>query len=440
MDISLESYSDDDNRNITGFVVFYIFIVIAFVAIAPRIFSSTWVSSSDFHACIEISSSLIAFIAAIACLMYYFALKSHYFLIIGLGFFICGSEDFLHGIFSFERLFKGSGVDFIKFIPGTYVAGRSLLAISIIIAALLEPKLKATVKATREVFLFSTLAIIVGAGITALAFSLPLPKFIYPDNLISRPVDFISAILFAVAFILVMKRYLLKKDIFSGMLLACILFNIGGQVYMSFSKQLYDIFFDTAHWANIVSYCTPMVGITIQLLQEMRRTNREVTKHKHAEGELKKTKDHLDNVIESSLDGIVVGDSTGNIIRANEAFLKMIAYQKEEIKGMHAMELSIIEKGIYESTTGDKVEIDEEFFNNAKRMTYEKLFEEGKITNWETYYLRKDKKIVPVEMTVSFLYGEGGDIVGSVGINRDITGRKMIEKEIETSKRWNSKC
>ena len=146
--------------------------------------------------------------------------------------------------------------------------------------------------------------------------------------------------------------------------------------------------------------------------------------------ELKKVKDHLDNVIESSLDGIVIGDSTGNIISANGTFLKMVDYQEEEIKGMHVMELSITEKGTYESTTGESVEIDEGFFNDAKKMTYEKLFEEGKITDWENYYLRKDKKIVPVEMTISYLYSAEGDIVGSVGINRDITERKKAEKEI----------
>jgi len=172
--------------------------------------------------------------------------------------------------------------------------------------------------------------------------------------------------------------------------------------------------------------------------EELRKSNQkleeEINDRKQAEKNIKETKDNLDNIIESSLDGIVVGDSTGNIIRVNEAFLKLIGYGNEELKGMHIMELSITEKGTYESTTGETVEIDEEFFNNAKIMTYEKLFKEGKITDWETYYLRKDKKIVSVEISVAYLYDEEGTITGSVGINRDISERRTAEKEIKEAR------
>ena len=100
--------------NIILFALLYIMIAFFFLAIGPRVFSSEWVSSSDFHACIEISSSFIAIIAAIACLIYYFGLKNRYFLIIGLGFFICGSEDFIHGILGFSRLFGTTDPVFIK--------------------------------------------------------------------------------------------------------------------------------------------------------------------------------------------------------------------------------------------------------------------------------------------------------------------------------------
>jgi chemotaxis family two-component system sensor kinase Cph1 len=163
---------------------------------------------------------------------------------------------------------------------------------------------------------------------------------------------------------------------------------------------------------------------------------RSATNHKQTEEELIKVKDHLNNIIESSLDGIVVGDSTGNIVKVNDSFLKLIGCLFEEVNGKHIMELSITEKGIYESTTGETVKIDEEYFNNAKKMTYEKLFKEGKITNWEAYYRHKDKKIVPVEMNITYLYNERGEITGSVGIIRDITERK---KAIATLKKSEEK-
>jgi len=283
-----------DQGSIGWFLVFYLFIVLVFIGIGPKTFSSTWISSSDFHACIEISSSFIALVAAISCLMYYFGLKSRYFLIVGLGFFICGSKDLMHGIFSFKRFFEDSGIDFSKFIPGTYVAGRSMLAIMIIAAVFLDPKLKIINKPRREALIFSLIAVALGAGLTLLAVTLPLPKFILPENIISRPVDLFSAILFIVAFFLVWKRYLIHKDIFSGMLLACILLNIGGQIYMSFSKQLFDIFFYVAHWANIVSYIMPLLGISVQGLEEINRANREVAVRIQVENDLRQKKYDLD--------------------------------------------------------------------------------------------------------------------------------------------------
>ncbi len=117
-----------EKSNIIRFVLLYAVIAVSFFAIGPRAFSSEWVSSSDFHACIEIAGSFIAVIA-----------------------------------------------------------------------------------------------IVLGGGVTALAFSLPLPRFIHPENIISRPVDFVSAVLFLAAFLLAIKRFVRVRDVFSGMLLACIL-------------------------------------------------------------------------------------------------------------------------------------------------------------------------------------------------------------------------
>ena len=307
---SLTGGRNNSKKIIIRFAICYIVIALAFIAIGLYIFSSDWISSSDFHACIEISSSFIAIIAAIACLIYFFRFENRYYLIIGLGFFIGGSEDLIHGIFGFQRLFEGTGIDWVtnikKFIPGTYVAGRSMLAISIIAAVLMEDRLKIVENVRREALTFSIIAIFLGGGATALAFTLPLPDFIYPENTISRPVDFISSILFAAAFFLILKRFLFHRDIFSGMLLACILLNIGGQIYMSFSKQLFDSFFDTAHWANILSYCTQMVGATIELFKQTQKANLEVKERKLIEDDLKKINNESDQIFNSTIPVCVI--------------------------------------------------------------------------------------------------------------------------------------
>jgi PAS domain S-box-containing protein len=158
---------------------------------------------------------------------------------------------------------------------------------------------------------------------------------------------------------------------------------------------------------------------------------REITERKLAEEGMKDTKNRLNNIIESSLDSIIVSDSMGYVTRVNNSFLKLIGYNEEELIGKHISELTPYEEGTYDSTTGEMVEIDEKFIVDATEIAGNKLFEKGKISNWESYFLRKDKKIVPVEVNIAYLYNEKGDIIGSVGISRDITGRKKAEKEIK---------
>ena len=150
------------------------------------------------------------------------------------------------------------------------------------------------------------------------------------------------------------------------------------------------------------------------------------------EEEIKETKDHLDNIIESSLDGIIVSDSMGNVIRVNKSFLALVGFEEEEVIGKHIRELSITNMRTYESTTGEMVEINEAFLNTSMKMLV-KLFEEGKVSDWESYYLRKDGIIVPVEIKLSHLCDEKGDNIGAVGVIRDITERKKVEKALQRS-------
>ena len=77
----------------------------------------------------------------------------------------------------------------------------------------------------------------------------------------------------------------------------------------------------------------------------------------------------------------------------------------------------------YESATGELVKIDENYIKDARTKIY-KLHEEGKVSNWESYYFRKDKKVVPVEQNIVDLHHTKGERTGSVAIIRDIAGRK----------------
>jgi PAS domain S-box-containing protein len=161
--------------------------------------------------------------------------------------------------------------------------------------------------------------------------------------------------------------------------------------------------------------------------------NRDITERRKAEAELRKTKDYLENIIESSIDTITISDSAGKITKVNKAFCKLLGYEEGEIVGKHSMELTVTEAGTYESTTGELLEIGEEFFNESREKV-STLLEEGKVSNWEGYYIRKDNKVVPVENSVVLLYDDEKNMAGGLTLNRDITERKKAEKEIKETK------
>ena len=157
---------------------------------------------------------------------------------------------------------------------------------------------------------------------------------------------------------------------------------------------------------------------------------RDITERKHAEREITEMRDFLDNVIESSQDGIVVSDQQGYLARANKYFLDKIGCTREEVLGKHVQNYSPPEIGTYELVSGGVVKIDQDYYDRQVCMI-NTLAADGKVTNWEAYYIRKDRKLIPMEQNIFYLYDLQGEKVGSVGILRDITERKKAESQLQ---------
>ena len=62
---------------------------------------------------------------------------------------------------------------------------------------------------------------------------------------------------------------------------------------------------------------------------------RDITRRKTLERELRETKDFLENIMESSVDGIITTDLKGKITYQNRAMEEMIQYKREEVLGTH---------------------------------------------------------------------------------------------------------
>jgi len=157
---------------------------------------------------------------------------------------------------------------------------------------------------------------------------------------------------------------------------------------------------------------------------------------------LRELNEYLENVIESSLDCIVISNDSGFITRVNNSFVRLVGREKQEIINKHINDVNAFvppAKGIYQSVTGEHVEIDDRFMDDMQEHLT-RLMQEGKIANWESYFLRSDGRIVPVEQNIHYLYSAEGIRIGAVGIIREISERKKsLEEKARIEERLQNK-
>ena len=138
---------------------------------------------------------------------------------------------------------------------------------------------------------------------------------------------------------------------------------------------------------------------------------------------------NFENVLDNSVDAIILCDISGNIMMANKAFSQMLDYEQKDVKGKHIVEFTGHREGTYTTTIGEEVIIDEKCVTDTASKSAE-LFENGCVSNWEYYLVKKNNVHVPVEITMSVLKDKEGDRRGSVVIARDIGERRKGEKKI----------
>ena len=134
---------------------------------------------------------------------------------------------------------------------------------------------------------------------------------------------------------------------------------------------------------------------------------RDITERKEREEKLKTMK----NSVESSIDGIVIGDSNGELNFVNTSFLEMWDYSEKH----QALEEDI-----------------EDFWKNEERIqsVMEKTENQG---CWRGKLIaeKEDGSTFPVEATSSVVEDDGGEIVAIIFSFRDITERKEAEEKEE---------
>ncbi len=129
------------------------------------------------------------------------------------------------------------------------------------------------------------------------------------------------------------------------------------------------------------------------------------------ERQLRSALNYLDNLVSSSVDIIITTDIHGRITFFNLAAEEMLDYSREEARGMHISELY---KGGMEEARGV-----------MQRLNAHKNYK-----SFETELVTKDGRRIPVSISSSLLKNEKGEVIGTLGIGKDLTETKELQSQL----------
>jgi diguanylate cyclase (GGDEF)-like protein/PAS domain S-box-containing protein len=142
---------------------------------------------------------------------------------------------------------------------------------------------------------------------------------------------------------------------------------------------------------------------------------RDVTQAQEYVNRLKLLNEELlisDRIISSAVEGILITDSKGNILRVNEAFERMSGYRRKELLGSNPR---LFKSGLH----------DEQFYTEMWNSIREKGYWEGEI--WDR---RKDGYLYPKWMSITSLKETEGSVEYYISISVDISNIKKAEEKL----------
>jgi PAS domain S-box-containing protein len=140
---------------------------------------------------------------------------------------------------------------------------------------------------------------------------------------------------------------------------------------------------------------------------------RDVTEARLLEGELRKTKDFLERLIDSTVDGIIASDLRGTVIIFNQGAAQIYGYGPDEVIGK-VPAWKLYPEGV------------------ARSIMSELRSGGGRMGPSRRDIVTKDGELVPVQLTASIVYEDGKE-VASVGIVSDLRERLKIEERLRAA-------
>ena len=246
-----------------------------------------WVTSSIHHFYIELFGAILAGILAFYYISRARTLNDKFSLFIGIGFLVNALIDLFHVIVSILNI---DDILFLKyFIPQTWFAGRLFLSAMLAIAIVKYPSFlyvnsnihrqqqeqqqissqqNNKYKLSKSILLY-LIAVTLFSSILAISSFYVIFPFSVIDNIpIHRPYELFPLGLLLISLCYFYKNKIYKnKDVFYTSLVVSIVFDIFGQITMSYSANQFDTSHNIAHILKDVGYFINVIGLALSSIQ-----------------------------------------------------------------------------------------------------------------------------------------------------------------------------
>jgi len=386
------------NKNITC--------ALAAIAAGIVLYASSLYSYLLFHSIAELFSIVIAAgIFVIAWNTRAFQ-QNAYLLYIGIAFLFVAFIDLLHTL-----SYKGMGVFGVggaNLSTQLWIAARYIQSISLLIAPYFIGRRLRIIPILLIYFLAS-------AGfLTFIFYGLFPVTFIEGSGLTLFKIinEYIISLILAVAIIsLRKKRKYFEKPVLD-MLIWSMLATIASEMAFTLYTDVYGFFNTLGHYFKIVSfYLFYMAIIKTNLKTPYEAMAHEIAERKKAEVSVRQSNARLRRFVDSNIVGVVIASPSGDVIEANDYYLRLIGYSREE----------------FEQGKVDWRAITPPEWLPADEHAIEELRKQGICTPYEKEYVRRDGKRVSVFLSDAMLPGPEEEIAAFA---LDITERKRAEEAL----------
>ncbi|MDW3612225.1 MAG: ATP-binding protein [Nitrososphaeraceae archaeon] len=304
------------DHNIGGHIFKYVILpsislsIIALISVNSHL----WVTSAIHHFYIELFGTLLGGILAFYYISRAQTLNDKFSLFIGIGFLVTALIDLLHVIVSFVYM---DNIIFLKyFIPQTWFAGRLFLSAMLAIAMIKYTFFSSIIPVTKQqqissklnknekiskLLLFYLIIVTLFASIVAVSSLFVVFPFSVSDNIpLHRPYEIFPLALFSLSLYYFYKNKIYKnKDVFYTSIIVSIVFDIFGQIIMSYSGHHFDTAHNIAHILKDASYFINIIGLALSGVQyntRLRETNEILSIQYQKVKESEKMKDEFINI------------------------------------------------------------------------------------------------------------------------------------------------